>query len=106
MFRSRHIPNLTALLILTTAASVAALGAQEPSSAQTPAAEQKSGEQTDAKSPWLITVIHQINIAQLQKALAERGLKMTGEFENIKPINITTGIVIDQKGHVLTRLVN
>src|ERR1051326_1215677 len=57
--------------------------------------------------PWLVTVVHQINIQDLQSSLAQRGIKVKPlGLNNLQPININTGIVIDRAGHILTRLVN
>jgi S1-C subfamily serine protease len=60
--------------------------------------------------PWLVTVIHQINIEELRRRLEQRGIKfqlrVNGQNAEFRPINITTGIAIDSEGNVLTRLVN
>lgn len=58
--------------------------------------------------PWLVTVVHEINLSEIQKSLLQRQIKMNfqGDLINFRPVNITTGIVIDKQGHILTRLVN
>jgi S1-C subfamily serine protease len=67
---------------------------------QTPAINTQTGQPT-----WLVTVEHEVNIQELQRTLAQQGVKMS--VEDQKPFkNIMTGVVIDRRGYVLTRLVN
>lgn len=59
--------------------------------------------------PWLITVIHEINLSEIRSSLLKRGIKTKLPSEKVakfQPTNVTTGIVVDQKGHILTKLVN
>jgi S1-C subfamily serine protease len=59
--------------------------------------------------PWLITVVHEINLSEIRSSLLKRGIKTKLPSEKLtkfRPTNVTTGIVVDQKGHILTKLVN
>ncbi|MCS6886152.1 MAG: PDZ domain-containing protein [Acidobacteriota bacterium] len=53
---------------------------------------------------WLVTVVHQVNMRAICRSLNEAGVRFK-TTPKIRPINLTTGIVIDPK-HVITRLVN
>lgn len=55
--------------------------------------------------PWLVTVEHRINFNEIQRPLNEMGLRLNQTPSRFRPVNLTTGIVIE-KGYVLTRLVN
>ncbi len=55
--------------------------------------------------PWLVTVEHRINFGEIQRSLNEMGIKLNQMPARFRPVNLTTGIVIE-KGYVLTRLVN
>lgn len=55
--------------------------------------------------PWLVTVEHKINFSEIQRSLNEMGLRLNQIPARFRPVNLTTGIVIE-KGYVLTRLVN
>lgn len=75
-------------------------------SAQTaPISEDNANTSSSLPAPWLITVIHQISAVELQRVMAQRGVKDLTPFQ-MRPINITTGIVVDREGRILTRLVN
>ncbi len=59
--------------------------------------------------PWLVTIIHEINLSEIRSSLLKRGIKTKLPNEKLtkfQPTNVTTGIVVDQKGHILTKLVN
>lgn len=58
-----------------------------------------------AELPWLVTVEHRINFGEIQRSLNEMGIKLNQMPTRFRPVNLTTGIVIE-KGYVLTRLVN
>lgn len=74
-----------------------------------PPSQNREQLQVISDKPWLVTVVHQINLSEIEKALQQRGIKMnisTDRLINFVPINVTTGIVLDTQGHILTRLVN
>lgn len=59
--------------------------------------------------PWLVTIVHEINLSEIRSSLLKRGIKTKLPSEKLtkfQPTNVTTGIVVDQKGHILTKLVN
>ncbi|MEW6731745.1 MAG: PDZ domain-containing protein [Acidobacteriota bacterium] len=96
------LPALVALLASASAAQQANNTTRAQANTNT---QILNDAQINSRLPWLVTVAHQINIQELQRSFEQRGIKMR-EIDNFKPINITTGIVIDRAGHVLTRLVN
>lgn len=57
-------------------------------------------------SPWLVTVVHEINFKALVTSLQQSGMQVVNAPVDVRPINYTTGIVIDREGHILTRLIN
>ena len=58
--------------------------------------------------PWAVTVIHRIDLAKLVKRLEKEQNIRVGMIGSLAddPLNITTGLIIDDAGHVLTRLGN
>lgn len=56
-------------------------------------------------APWLVSVIHEINIEDLLRSEGMTAAPVDGRTLQITK-NITTGLVIDANGRVLTRLVN
>lgn len=60
-----------------------------------------------ASAPWVVSVIHKINLIPM---LARRDIKaytLDGSAEaNAVTFNFTTGLVLDREGHILTRLIN
>jgi len=55
-------------------------------------------------TPWLVSVVHKINLVPTFKTNGLQASTIDGG--NAYTFNLTTGIVIDHEGHVLTRLVN
>ncbi|MBL8196749.1 MAG: hypothetical protein JNM06_23350, partial [Blastocatellia bacterium] len=56
--------------------------------------------------PWLVTIVHEINLSEIRSSLLKRGIKTKLPSEKLtkfQPTNVTTGIVVDQKGHILTK---
>src|SRR5215470_13429285 len=60
------------------------------------------------KTPWAVTVIHKVNLAKLIDRIQTQQRVRVGQIGSTMqdPLNITTGLVVDGDGHVLTRLVN
>ncbi|MBX7219472.1 MAG: PDZ domain-containing protein [Blastocatellia bacterium] len=60
-------------------------------------------------APWLVTVAHSFTLGEVQKNLPE-GVKINSvdavEMSQVEVTNITTGLVMDGRGYVLTNLVN
>lgn len=56
-------------------------------------------------APWLVSVIHEINIDDLLRSEGMSAAPVDGRTLQVTR-NITTGLVIDQNGQILTRLVN
>ncbi|MBI4851411.1 MAG: PDZ domain-containing protein [Acidobacteria bacterium] len=109
--------TLSAILFACLIPGVFAQSVSKKSSSQNfaPPASKKSNPQDKVQlqivndKPWLVTVVHQINLSEIEKALQQRGIKMNisgDRLINFVPVNVTTGIVIDKQGHILTRLVN
>jgi S1-C subfamily serine protease len=76
---------------------------------QSPSISQPAGKIPVRVSPWLVTVQHEVNIEELKRSLEQRGMKIkiADEGKGFNTItNIVSGVVMDRKGHVLTRLVN
>lgn len=105
MFKlNKKLIPLSAILIACLIPSVFA-----QSVSRKPVPQNKVQLQVVRDQPWLVTVVHQINLSELEKSLLQRGIKMNisgDRLINFTPINVTTGIVIDKEGHILTRLVN
>lgn len=61
-----------------------------------------------ATIPWVVTVVHQIELRKKVAQLREQQNRRIGLPPTAPDFvyNITTGIVVDDSGHVLTRLVN
>jgi S1-C subfamily serine protease len=74
-----------------------------------PSSQNKAPFQVVSDKPWLVTIVHEVNLSEIEKSLLQRGIKMnlsSDKLINFVPINVTTGIVLDKQGHILTRLVN
>jgi S1-C subfamily serine protease len=108
MFKlSKNLSSISISTILITCL-IPSVFAQSPSNARsTNIASATKQNQIVSDQPWLVTVVHEINLSEIQKSLLQKQIKMDfkGNFINFRPINITTGVVID-KQHILTRLVN
>jgi S1-C subfamily serine protease len=105
----RQIPIiLPAVFLALITAGGGTAAAQQGERATPPETPVRVGAQANVQtgaSPWLVTVEHEVNLQELQRSLAQRGVKMS--VDSSKPVkNILTGVVIDRNGHVLTRLVN
>lgn len=66
---------------------------------------------SQAQTPWLVTVRHDVKLAELTASCKEKGITATVLDANRGPddvvaINITTGLVVDGGGYVLTQLAN
>lgn len=108
MLKNRLYQLFTAALILTIAFISA--NAQTPKDGNVPAnLPLPVAIQAPAQDePWLVTIIHEVDLLEIQAVLLKRGIQMRIDTQtsNFKPINVTTGIVIDHEGHILTRLIN
>jgi serine protease Do len=73
-----------------------------------PAQQPAKPEASAVRPEWAVTVIHRLDlgklIARLEKEQNVRVGFIPGVAEN--PVNITTGLIIDEEGHVATRLGN
>ncbi len=59
--------------------------------------------------PWLVTVIHRIHVRDLLESLRRRGMQVSaldGLAQAQQITNITTGLVVDEHGRILVRLMN
>jgi len=59
--------------------------------------------------PWLVTVIHRIHVRDLLESLRRRGMQVSaldGLAQAQQITNITTGLVVDERGRILVRLMN
>jgi S1-C subfamily serine protease len=67
---------------------------------------QQAAPPAPAPVPWVVTVVHRVNLQKLIDHLErEQKVQVGLQRENIEdPINVTTGLVIDASGHVVTRL--
>src|SRR4051812_14885491 len=91
------------IAVMATGAGTSALAQQGYKAAGT--ASQTPANTQPGQPAWLVTVEHEVNIQELQRTLAQQGVKMSVEDQrSVK--NIMTGVVIDRRGYVLTRLVN
>ncbi|HWX41599.1 MAG TPA: PDZ domain-containing protein [Blastocatellia bacterium] len=78
----------------------------QPGPAQSgPAVEPGKGA---SKTPWAVTVIHKVDLNKLIERIQKQQGVRVGRIGTAMqdPLNITTGLVVDGDGHVLTRLVN
>jgi S1-C subfamily serine protease len=73
--------------------------------AQTPNSPRADADQ--ASVPWAVSVVHTIDLQKMVERMRERELRV-GVAGTAPPYiyNITTGIIIDDQGHVVTRLTN
>lgn len=59
--------------------------------------------------PWLVTVIHRISVRDLLESLRRQGIQasaLDGLTRSQQITNITTGLVVDERGRVLVRLMS
>ncbi|GBC82801.1 Periplasmic serine endoprotease DegP [bacterium HR10] len=59
--------------------------------------------------PWLVTVIHRISVRDLLENLRRQGIQasaLDGLTRSQQITNITTGLVVDERGRVLARLMS
>src|SRR5262245_7733483 len=58
-----------------------------------------------SRTPWAVTVIHKVDLNKLIERIQKRGVRVGLIGTTMQdPLNITTGLVVDGDGHVLTRL--
>jgi S1-C subfamily serine protease len=76
--------------------------AQPPVGASTPAPKLIGEHKTIPN--WLVTVVHKVSQQELEQLVARRGLA-PGRIIR-QPINITTGLIVQNKGLIVTKLVN
>ncbi|HEY6332533.1 MAG TPA: PDZ domain-containing protein [Blastocatellia bacterium] len=69
---------------------------------------QQTAPPAPAPVPWAVTVVHRVNLQKLIDHLEKEPKVSVGIMGQIAeaPLNITTGLVIDTDGHVVTRLGN
>jgi len=87
-----------ALMIVLTFASAALAQTPQPSST----APKQSG------MPWAVSVVHTIDVQKMVDGMREEQKLRVGVAGTAPPFiyHITTGIVLDDQGHVVTRLAN
>jgi S1-C subfamily serine protease len=87
----------SAILILTSAATASAQQQIEP----------QAGYVQEAPSPWVVTVIHSLSTAKMLDRIRSQPNVQVGVIGTAPPntLNVTTGLVVDNEGHVVTRLV-
>jgi len=64
-------------------------------------------EESASSPPWLVTVIHRIPVRDLLESLRRQGLQVSaldGLARSPHITNITTGLVVDERGRILVRL--
>jgi S1-C subfamily serine protease len=88
----------TAAVIILIAASAAMAQTPQP----TPIAA------TPSSVPWAVSVIHTIDLQKMVDSMREQQKLRVGVAGTAPPhiYNITTGIIVDDQGHVVTRLAN
>ncbi len=65
-------------------------------------------ESASLPPPWLVTVIHRIPVRDLLESLRRQGLQasaLDGLARSPHITNITTGLVVDERGRILVRLI-
>src|SRR5215216_1745293 len=89
--------RFTASLVLVLAMSGLAL-AQQP---QSPPADR-------ADSPWAVSVLHTVDLQKLIQRMREQGKDRIGVPASAPQYiyNVATGLVVDNDGHIVTRLAN
>src|SRR6266404_5861431 len=74
--------------------------------AQTPQPPQAAPN--DSSIPWAVSVVHRIDLQKMVEVMREQQKLRVGVAGTAPPYiyNITTGIIVDDQGHVVTRLTN
>ncbi|GEM_PF-922194 len=75
----------------------------------TPRQERVSDASEVVPPPWLVTVIHRIPVRDLLESLRRGGMQVStldGLAHAQQIMNITTGLVLDERGRILVRLMN
>jgi S1-C subfamily serine protease len=101
MFRLSGIKRVCTILAL-------AVGTATPGHAQQPVHEPTSNEATSNDTPWVVSVVHSVDLQKLLARLGEQQNARVGVSGSApeKIFNVATGLVVDQQGHVVTRLLN
>src|SRR5438093_10604656 len=62
----------------------------------------------DSNVPWAVSVVHRIDLQKMVEVMREQQKLRVGVAGTAPPYiyNITTGIIVDDQGHVVTRLTN
>ncbi len=73
--------------------------------------KKKASPVRKADTPWLVTVRHDVKLSELTASCREKGITATvidGKHgpNDVVVVNITTGVVVDGGGYVLTQLAN
>ncbi|GBC77399.1 hypothetical protein HRbin08_00877 [bacterium HR08] len=80
----------------------------EPSVTVAQRGEPALGEGSESlPPPWLVTVIHRISVRDLLESLRRQGIQasaLDGLTRSQQITNITTGLVVDERGRILVRL--
>jgi serine protease Do len=89
--------SAAAILVLILAS---AARAQSPQTTQAPA--------NQSSVPWAVSVVHTIDLQKMVDSMREQQKLRVGVAGTAPPYiyNITTGIIVDDQGHVVTRLTN
>ncbi|MGH9822319.1 MAG: PDZ domain-containing protein [Blastocatellia bacterium] len=90
----------------TTISSTGLVAALILVSAASGKAQQKPQDLPAVAPPWAVTVVHTFDVYTLIKRIEQTNHVRVGIIAapSQNPVNITTGLVIDGEGHVLTRL--
>jgi len=105
---SRKVKESIGSIVLIPLASLAA-AAQQPPRAATKAAAVPYKRLADQVRPFVVSVAHTIDLEKLITRVRRQGntrVGVSGYAAGRNPINITTGLLIDGEGHIVTRLSN
>src|SRR2546427_3910582 len=78
------------------------------SAAQAQAPQPPQAVPSDTSVPWAVSVVHRIDLQKMVEVMREQQKLRVGVAGTAPPYiyNITTGIIVDDQGHVVTRLTN
>lgn len=90
--------SASAILVIMMVASAAQAQAPQPPQAVA----------SDSSVPWAVSVVHRIDLQKMVEVMREQQKLRVGVAGTAPPYiyNITTGIIVDDQGHVVTRLTN
>ncbi len=68
-----------------------------------------AASRSESSPPWLVTVIHRISVRDLLENVRRQGMQasvLDGLIHSQYVTNVTTGLVVDERGRILVRLMN